>query len=138
MSEFVYILIYLSGIFISAVAQILLKKSAGKKYENKLSNYFNKKENNKFEKFLIKYESKIKDYLNPYVIIFYSIFIGATFCTIFAYKKIDLSFGPILGATEYIFVAILSKIFLKEKINSKKILGLATICLGIAVFAMKV
>ncbi len=115
MSKLVYILIYLAGIFISAVAQILLKKSANRKYKD-----------------------RIKEYLNPYVIISYSIFIGATFCTIFAYKEIDLSFGPILGATEYIFVAILSKIFLKEKINKKKILGLAVICLGIAVFAMKV
>ncbi len=138
MSKLVYVLIYLSGIFISAVAQILLKKSAGKKYENKLSNYFNKKQNNKLVKFLIKHEGKIREYLNPYVIISYSIFIGATFCTIFAYKEIDLAFGPILGATEYIFVAILSKIFLKEKINKQKILGLAIICLGIAVFAMQV
>ncbi|MEE0264592.1 MAG: EamA family transporter [Acutalibacteraceae bacterium] len=137
MSKLVYVLIFLSGIFISAVAQILLKKSAGKKYGYKLRDYCYDKGYKKLAK-LLKYEPKIREYLNPYVIVSYSIFIGATFCTIFAYTGIPLSFGPILGATEYIFVAILSKVFLKEKINKQKVLGLAIICVGIAVFALKV
>lgn len=114
MNKLVFVLIYLAGVFVSAIAQILLKKSAGKTYEN-----------------------KIREYLNPYVIISYSIFLGATFCTIFAYTEIPLSFGPILAASEYIFVAVLSKLILKEKINKKKLLGLAVICLGIIVFVMK-
>lgn len=111
MNKLVFVLIYLTGVFVSAIAQILLKKSAGKTYEN-----------------------KIREYLNPYVIISYSIFICATFCTIFAYSGIPLSFGPILAASEYIFVAVLSRTILKEKINKKKIIGLAVICLGIIVF----
>ncbi|MEE1125139.1 MAG: EamA family transporter [Acutalibacteraceae bacterium] len=114
MNKLVFVLIYLTGVFVSAIAQILLKKSAEKTYD-----------------------SKIKEYLNPYVIISYSIFLGATFCTIFAYSGIPLSFGPILAASEYIFVAVLSKLILKEKINKKKITGLAIICLGIIVFVMK-
>ena len=114
MNKLVFVLIYLTGVFVSAIAQILLKKSAEKTYD-----------------------SKIKEYLNPYVIISYSIFLGATFCTIFAYSGIPLSFGPILAASEYIFVAVLSKLILKEKINKKKITGLAIICLGIIIFVMK-
>ena len=96
-SKIIFSLIYLSGVFISAIAQIILKKSAGKEYE-----------------------SKIREYLNPYVIIAYAIFFGATFCTIYAYKGVPLSFGPILAASEYVFVAVLSKLFLKENINLKK------------------
>lgn len=114
MNKLIFVLIYLAGVFVSAIAQILLKKSAEKTYDN-----------------------RIKEYLNPYVIISYSIFLGATFCTIFAYSGIPLSFGPILAASEYIFVAVLSKMLLKEKINKKKIIGLAIICLGIIVFVMK-
>lgn len=114
MNKLVFVLIYLAGVFVSAVAQILLKKSAVKTYDNRL-----------------------KEYLNPYVIISYIIFFGATFCTIFAYSGIPLSFGPILAASEYIFVAILSRTILKEKINKKKIIGLAVICLGIIVFVIK-
>lgn len=101
------------GVLISAVAQIILKKSAGRKYEN-----------------------KIKEYLNPYVIISYAIFFGATFCTIFAYKGISLSFGPILATSEYIFVALLSRLFLKEKIAGKKLIGLIVIIIGIVVYSL--
>ena len=112
-SKIVFSLIYLSGVFISAIAQIILKKSAGKEYE-----------------------SKIREYLNPYVIIAYAIFFGATFCTIYAYKGVPLSFGPILAASEYVFVAVLSKLFLKENINLKKVIGLSVIIAGIIIYSL--
>lgn len=112
-SKIVFTLVYLGGVFISAIAQIILKKSAGRKYE-----------------------SKIREYLNPYVIISYAIFFGATFCTIYAYKGVPLSFGPILAASEYVFVAVLSKLFLKEKINLKKFIGLSIIIAGIIVYSL--
>ena len=113
MKNLVFSLIYLSGVFISAIAQIILKKSAGKEYE-----------------------SKIREYLNPYVIIAYAIFFGATFCTIYAYKGVPLSFGPILAASEYVFVAVLSKLFLKENINLKKFIGLSVIIAGIIIYSL--
>ena len=112
-SKIVFSLIYLSGVFISAIAQIILKKSAGKEYE-----------------------SKIREYLNPYVIIAYAIFFGATFCTIYAYKGVPLSFGPILAASEYVFVAVLSKLFLKENINLKKFIGLSVIIAEIIIYSL--
>lgn len=112
-SKIIFSLIYLIGVFISAIAQIILKKSAGKEYE-----------------------SKIREYLNPYVIIAYAIFFGATFCTIYAYKGVPLSFGPILAASEYVFVAVLSKLFLKENINLKKFIGLSVIIAGIIIYSL--
>ena len=112
-SKYLFALIYLAGVFVSAIAQILLKKSAGKTYD-----------------------SKIKEYLNPYVIISYAIFFGATFCTIYAYKEVPLSLGPILAASEYIFVAVLSKMVLKEHINLKKFIGLSVIVAGIIVYSL--
>jgi len=54
----------------------------------------------------------------------------------FAYKYIPLSMGPILGTTEYIFIAILSYLFLKEKINKRKFLGLTIIILGIIIYSL--
>jgi len=111
----IFALIYIAGVIVSAVAQILLKKSAGKEYE-----------------------SKIREYLNPYVIISYAIFFGATFCTIFAYKEIPLSLGPILAASEYIFVAVLSRLILKEHINLKKFIGLSVIIAGIITYSLQV
>lgn len=108
----VYIGIFLFGICISSFSQILLKKSAGEKKDN-----------------------FIKEYLNIRVIIAYLIFIAATFCSIFAYKSIPLSMGPILESMQYVFIAILSHLFLKEHISKRKVLGLFVIVMGVIVFS---
>lgn len=109
----IYSGIYILGVIISAFAQVLLKKSAD-----------------------IKRENKIKEYLNFKTIFAYGIFFGATLCTVFAYKYVPLSMGPILGTTEYIFVALLSLWLLKEKISKKKLIGLTTIVIGVLVFSI--
>ena len=109
----IYSSIYLLGVIVSAFAQILLKKSAN-----------------------IERENKIKEYLNFKTIFAYGIFFGATLCSVFAYKYVPLSMGPILGTTEYIFVALLSYRLLKEKIGKKKLIGLVTIIIGVLVFSI--
>ena len=110
---FIYSCIFLIGVIISSFAQILLKKSSG-----------------------IKRDNKIKEYLNFSTMFAYFIFFSATLCTVFAYKYIPLSMGPILATSEYIFIAILSYIFLKEKLSIKKLLGLGIIILGILIYSM--
>lgn len=115
MSETViFSLVYVVGVFISAVAQVLLKKAAD-----------------------VKHDSLIKEYLNLQTIIAYTVFFGATICTLVAYKHIALSMGPILEATGYIFVAILSYFALKEKITRKKVVGLLVILVGVILFSIK-
>lgn len=109
----IYSGIYILGVVISAFAQILLKKSAN-----------------------IKRESKIKEYLNFKTIFAYAIFFGATLCTVVAYKYVPLSMGPILGITEYLFIAILSYCLLKEKVSKRKLIGLIIIMLGVLVFSI--
>lgn len=110
-SYLIFILIFLFSVFISSVSQILLKKSANKKYG-----------------------SFLKEYLNLPVILAYSLFLISAMITIFAYKKIPLSFGVILESMGYIFVAILSFIFLNEKFNKKQFLGLTLIVIGVLIF----
>lgn len=51
-----YASLALTGVFVSAVSQVMLKKAALKKYD-----------------------SKIKEYLNPLVIFAYILFVGTTF-----------------------------------------------------------
>lgn len=109
----IYSGIYILGVIVSAVAQILLKKSAD-----------------------VKRESKIKEYLNFKTIFAYGIFFAATLCTVFAYKYVPLSMGPILGTTEYVFVAVLSYSLLKEKISKRKLIGLITIIIGVLIFSI--
>jgi len=109
----VYICIFLASVFLSSVSQIMLKRSAQKTYD-----------------------SKLKEYLNPLVILAYMLFLSCTFITMYAFKVVPLSMAPVLEATGYIFVAVLSWIFLKEQISRKKMLGLGVIIAGILIYAV--
>lgn len=110
----IYSSVLLISVFISSISQIMLKKST---QEN--------------------HSSKIKEYLNPVVIIAYILFFGCTFITLYALKVVPLSMSPILEASGYIFVAILSYIFLKEKLTKKQLIGMGLIILGIVVYSLK-
>lgn len=105
--------VLLLGVFISAISQVMLKKAAMKKHN-----------------------SVIKEYLNPLVIFAYVLFVGTTFLSILAYKGIPLSMGPILEATSYIYVTIFGVTIFKEKMNSKKVVALGMIIVGIVVYAI--
>ena len=108
-----YSLIYVTGVLISAFSQIMLKKAAGRQYS-----------------------SKIKEYLNPLVIIAYMLFFGCTLISMFALKVVPLSMSPMLEATGYIFVAVLSFIFFKERLNKRQLLGMALVFAGIVIFSL--
>ncbi len=108
-----FALLMLTGTFIASCSQIVLKKAADKEYPNKLA-----------------------EYLNPMVIGAYIFFFGASLCSVMGYKVVPLSIGPILEASGYIWVAILGKIFLKEKISPKKAIGLIIIIAGIVIAAL--
>lgn len=110
-NNILYILIFLASVFVSSISQVFLKKSANRKYD-----------------------TRIKEYLNPMVIMAYIFFFGSTILTIFAYKGVPLSFGPILESSGYIYITILGFLFLKEKISLKKIIGNIFIVIGIFVF----
>jgi multidrug transporter EmrE-like cation transporter len=107
-----YATVLLVSVFISSISQVLLKKSALKTYD-----------------------SPIKEYLNPLVIFAYTLFLGTTLLSVFAYRGIPLSMGPVLEATGYIYVAIFGVLIFKEKITRGKLLALALIILGIIVYS---
>ncbi len=107
---FKYILIFLFSVFISSVSQIMLKSSSSEKHARMLD-----------------------DYLNPKVMIAYLIFFVSSFLTVYGYKYVPLSLGPILEASGYIFVTILGYVCLHEKVGKRKILGMVCILVGISV-----
>ena len=108
-----YEIILLLGVFISSISQVLLKKASQKKYD-----------------------SVIKEYLNPLVIIAYLMFFGTTFLSIYAYKGIPLSMGPILEATSYIYVTVFGVYIFHEKMSVKKYIALLLILLGIILYSV--
>lgn len=108
-----YIMLFLFSVFISAIAQTILKNSSNDKHSNILGDYFNIK-----------------------VFGAYFIFLLSTLITIYAYRYVPLSMGTILEASGYIFVSILGFLFLNEKVGKRKILGLFFIFIGIIIFAV--
>ena len=109
----VYAGILLLSVFISAISQVLLKKSALKTYD-----------------------SPLKEYLNPLVVFAYALFVGTTLLSMIAYRGIPLSLGPVLEATGYLYITLFGVVIFKEKMTPKKLLALGLILLGIAVYAL--
>lgn len=108
-----YVGIYLISVFVASCSQILLKKSAMKKYGYRFG-----------------------DYLNPYVICAYGMLFVSMVLTMFALKAVPLKLSPVIEATSYLYVSILSYIFLKERISKNRAIALAIILVGIIVSGM--
>lgn len=106
-------LLMLAGTFLSAVSQILLKKSAQKVYKNPL-----------FE------------YLNWRVITAYGIFFGVLLLNTYAYTQVDMKYGPVIDTFTYVFVLLLSWLILKEKITKGKLIGNLIIILGVVIYTL--
>lgn len=108
-----YIGLFLASTFISSISQIMLKISTRRQYR-----------------------SRIQEYMNPLVITAYTLFLGCTFLTMYALKVVPLSMAAILEASGYIFVTVLSRIFLKEKIGRQKLAGLVVIMIGLLIYSI--
>ena len=102
----------LFGVFISSISQVMLKKATLKSYD-----------------------TPIKEYLNPLVIIAYILFGGTTLMSVIAYKVVPLSLGAALEATSYIYITFFGVIIFKEKLTIQKLFSLALIITGILVYS---
>lgn len=109
----IYIGTMLLAAFFSALSQLLLKMSAKDKHK-----------------------SKIFEYLNVKVILGYGLLMMTLLMNTWAYQKVEYRLGPVLNATSYIFVMILGKLFLREKVTAKKIAGICLIVVGICISAL--
>lgn len=108
-----YALLNAFGVFVSAIAQVMLKMSADSNHK-----------------------SVLDEYLNPRVIIAYIIFFGATFLSVLSYRGIPLSMGPILDATGYLYVTFFGVIIFHERMTKRRLMALALIVGGIIVYSM--
>ena len=108
-----FILIILGGTIFTAVYQIHLKKSSN-----------------------IKYENKIREYLNFRVILSYGMFFLILLLNTWCYTKVEMRYGPVIDTAAYVFVLLLSRLILKEKITKGKILGNLIIITGILIYTL--
>lgn len=107
------IAVVLGSNMVAAVSQILLKKAAVKKHD-----------------------VWWRAYIDPLVIVAYSMFFSTTLFSVFALRYIPLSLSAALSASGQVFVPFLSHLFLHERIGRKKCLGILTIVAGIVIFSL--
>ena len=107
----VFLLIALSSVTIASFSQVLLKMGAGKSYP-----------------------SKIREYLNFYVITGYGLLFVSMVLTIVAYSHLSYLSVPVVEAVGYVLVPVLSYFIFKEKLSKRKILGIVFILAGIIVY----
>lgn len=98
---------------LTAISQIILKKASK-----------------------VKYETWWRAYVNLPVIAAYVILFGTTISTVLALRFIPLSLSSALGASTQIFVAILSRLLLNEKIGKKRCIGTMIIVAGIIIYSI--
>ena len=108
-----FLFIMLGGTFFSAISQILLKQSAN-----------------------IQYSNPLREYLNWRVILAYFLFFGILLLNTWCYTKVDMRYGPVIDTAAYVFVLLLSKVILKEKITKRKIAGVILILIGAVCVSM--
>ncbi len=107
-----FAIMLLSGV-LSSFSQILLKKSSEKEQK-----------------------SFLKQYLNPYVIAGYTILALCMVMTMIAYKGVPLKYGAVLESLTYLYIMVLSRVILGEKLTKKKVAGNLVIVAGVMIFSL--
>lgn len=102
-----------AGTFFSASSQILLKRSADSEHK-----------------------SGIYEYLNWRVITAYIIFFGVLLLNTYAYTRVPYKYGSIIDSFTYVFVLLLSRLLLGEKITKGKLAGNIIIIAGILIYSL--
>ena len=106
-----FLLLALLSVVIASFSQVMLKLGAGKTYN-----------------------SKIREYLNIYVITGYGMLFVSMVITIVAYSHLSYLSVPVVEAVGYVLVPVLSYFIFKEKLTKRKILGILFILTGIVIY----
>ena len=106
-----FLLLALLSVTIASFSQVMLKMGAGKRYN-----------------------SKIREYLNFYVITGYGMLFVSMVLTIVVYSHLSYLSVPVVEAVGYILVPVLSYFIFKEKLSKRKVLGILCILFGIMVY----
>ena len=112
-SLLLHVFILLGSVLVSAVSQAMLKMSANRKHQ-----------------------SAVSEYANPLVVGAYVLFVVSTLLTVYAYREVPLSLGPVLEATSYVYVTAFGVLLFGERVGPKKLAALGLIVGGICVFAL--
>lgn len=110
---FLFSVVMVCAVFVASLTQILLKKSADAEHKNRLFEYLNKK-----------------------VVGAYVIFGSVAMVNMYVLRFIPLSLAVVLESFAYVFVPVLSIVFLKERMKVRQLVGVLVIVIGIYIFSL--
>ena len=106
-----FLLLAFFSVLIASFSQVVLKLGAGKTYN-----------------------SKIREYLNVYVITGYGMLFISMVITVVVYSRLSYLSVPVIEAVGYVLVPVLSYFIFKEKFTKRKLLGIVFILTGIVIY----
>ena len=106
-----FLLLAFFSVVIASFSQVVLKLGAGKTYN-----------------------SKIREYLNVYVITGYGMLFVSMVITVVVYSRLSYLSVPVIEAVGYVLVPVLSYFIFKEKFTKRKLLGIVFILTGIVIY----
>jgi len=108
-----YMLVAFTSVLLSCLAQVLLKKSSAEEKSH-----------------------VIFDYLNLKVIVSYGIIFVCMLLTVYAFTGMYYRYGAVIESLAYLLIMLFSRVFLKEKITRRRVIGNCIIVLGVIIFAI--
>ena len=106
-----FLLLAFFSVVIASFSQVILKMGAGRTYN-----------------------SKIREYLNVYVITGYGMLFVSMVITVIVYSRLSYLSVPVIEAVGYVLVPVLSYFIFKEKFTKRKLLGIVFILTGIVIY----
>ncbi len=108
-----YYLVIVLVVLLSTAAQLLMKKSAASAHK-----------------------SILFEYLNPVVLFGYLLFLTGTIINLYVLSHVKLAVASALTESlTFLFAIIAGRIFFKERLTKRKIIGSAIILLGVMIVA---
>ncbi len=112
MDKSIAIIIYIISGIVAATSQIMMKQDAVKNASDR----------------------GLKRLFHIRVIVAYFLMFGTIIINMIAMRYVPYKYTAVLATFSYIFVILLSRMVLKEKVTIKKYIGMAMILIGIFVF----
>ncbi|MDO4294312.1 MAG: EamA family transporter [Eubacteriales bacterium] len=107
----VHYLFLVVSVVVASVSQVLLKKGAMRRYD-----------------------SWLREYLNPWVISGYLLMFCSVFLTVTGLRGVDFFNAPVVESLGYVLVPVLGAVFFRESLTRRKLVGIGCIILGMVVF----
>lgn len=78
----------------------------------------------------------VRQYLNVYVLTGYLLFFLVTVINVYVFSVLPLKMANILVAVAYVAVLVLSRVFLGELIDRKRLIGVLLIVVGVGLYVV--